>query len=60
MANAKECDVCGRFYSTDFKPEIIVKKTPHGYGEFRIDLCEYCQKKLEDFLSEKKQVENDE
>lgn len=51
MAIARKCDRCGKFYDT---PKCIqsvhVCRTRHPYPDQIIDLCNDCQKKLEDFL----------
>lgn len=49
--NAKKCDRCGKFYEKpNVKSDIKVIKYTHPCGECFIDLCDECQKKLEDFL----------
>ena len=49
--DAKQCDVCGSLYECAMSYEdirIIVDQGP--YGDKRVDLCENCQKKLNDFI----------
>lgn len=49
--NAKKCDRCGNFYDKPaVNPEIRVTKQRPLCGEYYIDLCDECQKKLEEFL----------
>lgn len=53
MANAKKCDVCGKYYSELATPDITVTNYHHPYGDTRYDLCDECQKKLEMWLNKK-------
>lgn len=48
--NAKKCDRCGELYECMCVPDITVNKYTHGYGTWRIDLCDKCQSKLETWL----------
>ncbi len=51
MADAKKCDICGKFYETPGYNDIIriYSKMDH-YDGYYIDLCDDCYKKLCDFI----------
>ena len=59
MANAYQCDVCGKLFTRDCVPDITINQYHHGYGDMRYDLCPDCQKELEDWLSQRKGKNND-
>jgi hypothetical protein len=48
--NAKKCDVCGALYERDTVQDVTINKYIHGYGTERLDLCQVCQQKLEDWI----------
>ena len=52
MARANKCDRCGKLYERKFLHDSyrIVKILP--YVEDRIDLCEDCQRELEEFMKQ--------
>lgn len=51
MADAKKCDICGKFYETpDFNDVIRICMKYHSYNGDYIDLCDDCYKKLCDFV----------
>lgn len=59
MSKACKCDVCGKlFEERRAVPELTIKKYRHPYGEERLDLCDECQKKLENFVNKKGVNEN--
>lgn len=51
MSGAKKCDICGTLFEMPFIRDIRINKYSHGYGDFYLDLCDNCQKKLEDFVN---------
>ncbi len=58
---ALKCDRCGALYEEPYAiPDIRIHKYKHHYGEERLDLCDNCQKKLEDWLvsPSKKEVDD--
>ena len=59
MANAYKCDVCGTLYIRNYVPDITVQHYHHGYGEDRYDLCPKCQEKLERWLKQGKDLDNE-
>ena len=53
MSLARKCDKCGAFYDNkDVKPDLMLRKYKHGYGEEVIDLCPDCQRILEEWVEE--------
>lgn len=64
MANAKRCDRCGKYYTTNkfmksvFTPQLYVTGIQRVWGDGDtgkiIDLCDDCQAKLSEFLEERK------
>ena len=50
MANAKQCDRCGAFYSRAVTPDLTITLYRHCYGDQKIDLCDSCLKGMADFL----------
>lgn len=53
--NAHECDRCGQLFKRPYVPDITIRHYHHGYGEYRLDLCDDCQKQLEKWLKEKQE-----
>ncbi len=51
MASAKKCDVCKTLFEEFSIPDVTINIYHHPYGEYRVDLCPKCQKKLELFVS---------
>lgn len=56
MANAKKCDRCGKYYDQNKKYLLgrehvigIRFESPNKYND-RIDLCDECLEKIEEFL----------
>ena len=48
---AKQCDVCGTLYEcAPFSGDIRIFIDQGPWGDKRLDLCEGCQKKLDDFI----------
>ena len=54
MSRANKCDRCGKLYERKISHDSyrIVKILP--YTEDRIDLCEDCQRELEEFMNQSK------
>ena len=60
MANAKECDRCGKYYSINFISfdyeedwwRYGLYRDCYPYEEIKVDLCPECRKKLYDWLKE--------
>ena len=50
MSSAKKCDICGILYERDYVPDLQVHKYCHGYGYSILDICDHCQKQLEEFV----------
>lgn len=51
MASAKKCDVCKTlFEGHEYIPDVTISIYQHPYGDYRVDLCPECQKKLEKFV----------
>lgn len=46
MANAYQCDRCGRLFTQPSKREFHITKGQY----WKIDLCEICYKELENFM----------
>ena len=59
MANAYKCDVCSSLYVRNYVPDITIQHYHHGYGEDRYDLCPECQEKLENWLKQGKDLEDE-
>ena len=51
MADAKKCDICGKFYAIPTCSDMIriYSEMEHYNGDY-IDLCDDCYKKLCDFI----------
>ena len=58
MAAAYKCDVCEKLFERVGTPDIRVVEYVHGFGEFRKDLCNECQKELETWLYQKVDKKN--
>ena len=56
MAQAYKCDICGALFTREVVPDIRVIIYKHGYGELRQDLCPKCQKKLEDWVHNGREI----
>ena len=51
MANAKECDVCGKLYKTPVCNDVVRIHMDFGYlGDRYVDLCDDCYNKLCGFI----------
>lgn len=51
MASAKKCDVCKTLFEKPIcTPDVTINIYRHPYGDYRVDLCPECQKKLEQFV----------
>ncbi len=54
MGKAYECDICGKLFSARMAvPDITIIKYVHPHGSERLDLCDECQKKLEQFVNKR-------
>ncbi len=52
MAKACKCDICRKLFEERLAiPDLCITKYTHGYGDTRLDLCEGCQEKLENFVN---------
>ena len=63
MANAKQCDICGKFWvpyagSLVLEGYILSKRTYAGVFEY--DLCDNCKRKLTNFAESIQKENNDE
>lgn len=60
MANAKQCDRCGKYYSINLSSfnyeedwwRYELHRDCHPYSEEKVDLCIECRKKLYNWLKE--------
>lgn len=64
MADAKKCDVCGKFYVPPLGTALIINTYSLWYnggfgGGMFYDLCSDCQKNLNDFVKSLKEHNND-
>ena len=51
MSRAWQCDICGKLYDAPMSvPDLRIYRYRHPYSENRLDLCDECQKKLEQFV----------
>ena len=51
---ACKCDICGKLYESKmYVSDIRINKYRHPYGDEWLDLCDDCQKKLEDWINRK-------
>lgn len=54
---ACKCDICGKLYEgRKYTPDLTINKYRHPYGDTKLDLCNDCQKKLEDWVSTNKSL----
>lgn len=52
MSKACKCDICGRLFNARMAvPDLTIERYRHPYGSERLDLCDECQTKLEQFVN---------
>jgi hypothetical protein len=67
MANAKRCDICGRFYEVSeetadlmdpyrFLDYLLIHKAEERKAVMRFDTCKKCQQELIDYILAKRAV----
>ena len=52
MSKACKCDICGKLFNDRMAtPDLTIERYRHPYGSERLDLCDECQTKLEQFVN---------
>lgn len=55
MSKAYKCDICGKLFDARMSvPDITIVRYRHPNRSERLDLCDECQEKLEQFVNRNK------